>query len=114
MDYTFLQVKLSLRPSFKVESIKSNESSLNSSAVIMPDAEAPSPPPVYPRETTAGSTPELEIDEYDADSVVSLRSSRSSFIDVEALTITSGTATSEDRDEFDFADETDEETADEL
>ena len=52
----------------------------------------------------------------DADSVVSV-STDMSFIDVEGVTTITGTAASEDqseRDEFDFVEESDEETADEL
>jgi len=91
--------------SFTVEP-KSSQSSLNSSAVIMPEA-APStssPSTGTSFETSREKSPAASVDDDDADSVISM-STEGSFIDVEGVTTTTGTVVSEDqqeRDEFDF------------
>jgi hypothetical protein len=104
--------------SFTVEP-KSNDSSLSSSAVIMPEiapASASTMTSSSEMETPREQRWTASVEDDDGESVISM-STESSFIDVEGATTITGTAASEDqreRDEFDFVDESDKETADEL
>lgn len=105
----------SLQLSFTVEP-KSNDSSLSSSAVIMPGV-TPETADSVSGHAIAGQSPSVSVvEDDDTDSVISM-STNSSFIDVEEVTTATVTATSEDqreRDEFDFVEETEERYANEV
>lgn len=112
-----------LRLRFTVEG-KSAASSLANSTVIMPPSsslqlpparpEFPPPTPAYAH-IPVNRSPMSRVDYDDSeDDAVSVHSSTSSFIDVEDFTTDSASQADREREEFDFVDEEDELTADEL
>lgn len=83
-----------------------------SSVPSVPSAYTAHPP------TPHSSAPSVDTNEVSADDddAVSIRSSTSSYIDVDDFTTTSGSVapTEQEREEFDFVDEDEDMTADEL